>query len=133
MMGNTRTLHPYIEKRQGYRRGRAILKGTNFPVSSVVVYVLHQGMSPEELVRIFGHLTLAQVYDALSYYYDHQPQLDAEIKKNLGEDRLATRLAAPGKVLRLRYDPHSGDFQISPLERAVLPASTQDDSEALSR
>ena len=131
-MSSTQTVHPYIEKRQGYRRGRAILKGTNFPVSSVVVYVLHQGMSPEELVRTFGHLTLAQVYDALSYYYDHQPQLDEEIKKNLGEDRLATRLAAPGKVLRLRYDPHSSDFQIGPLERVVPPASAQDESETIS-
>ncbi|MEW5934084.1 MAG: hypothetical protein AB1816_10920 [Bacillota bacterium] len=29
-------------------------------------------MTPGELVREFSHLTLAQVYDALSYYYDHK-------------------------------------------------------------
>jgi uncharacterized protein (DUF433 family) len=27
--------HPYIEKRCGYRGGRAIIAGTNFPVNSV--------------------------------------------------------------------------------------------------
>lgn len=33
---------------------------------------MRQGMTPEELVSEFPHLTLAQVYDALSYYYDHK-------------------------------------------------------------
>jgi uncharacterized protein (DUF433 family) len=60
--------HPHIDKRPGYRGGRAIIAGTNFPVSSVVIYILRQGMLPEELVRRFAHLTLAQVSDALSYY-----------------------------------------------------------------
>jgi uncharacterized protein (DUF433 family) len=39
--------------------------GTKFPVHSVVNYVLKQGLSPEELMKEFPHLTLAQVYDAL--------------------------------------------------------------------
>jgi uncharacterized protein (DUF433 family) len=45
----------------------------------VVFYVLRQGMTPEELVREFPHLTLAQVYDALSYYYDHKEEIDQEM------------------------------------------------------
>ena len=55
--------------------------GTKFPVRSVVHYVLRQGMSPEELVKEFGHLTLAQVHDALSYYYDHQIDMDRELEE----------------------------------------------------
>jgi uncharacterized protein (DUF433 family) len=84
--------HPYIEKRPGYRGGRAIIAGTNFPISSVAVYILWHGMLPEELVRRFPHLTLAQVDDALSYYYDHQAEVDAEIEKDLGQDAMATQL-----------------------------------------
>ena len=42
-------------------------------------------MTPEELVRDFPHLTLAQVYDALSYYYDNQPEIEKEIAENTEE------------------------------------------------
>ena len=85
--------HPYIERRRGYRGGRAIIAGTNFPVSSVATYIVSQGMLPEELVRTFPHLTLAQVHDALSYYYDHQAEIDDEMRKNLSEDALTVDLA----------------------------------------
>jgi uncharacterized protein (DUF433 family) len=51
-------------------------------VRSVVNYVLRQGLSPEELVREFRHLTLAQVYDALSFYYDHRERIERELAAN---------------------------------------------------
>ena len=54
---------------------------------SVVNYILRQGLSPEELVKEFPHLTLAQVYDALSYYYDHQEEIERELRENT-EERL---------------------------------------------
>jgi uncharacterized protein (DUF433 family) len=107
--------HPYIEKRRGHRGGRAIVRGTNFPVSSVVNYVIKQGMLPEEVVRMFSHLSLAQVHDALSYYYDHQPEIDAEIERNQSEDALARALPAK-EVLRFRYDVDRDEFVISSLE-----------------
>jgi uncharacterized protein (DUF433 family) len=36
-------------------------------------------MSPEELIKEFSHLTLPQVYDALSYYYDNKEEIDRDI------------------------------------------------------
>lgn len=71
-----KTVHPYITRRKNYCGGEPIIKGTKFPVRSVVTYVLRQGMTPEELITLFPHLTLAQVYDALSYYYDHKEEMD---------------------------------------------------------
>ena len=109
-----KTVHPYIEKRRGYRGGRAILQGTNFPVSSVVSYVIKQGALPEELIRTFPHLTLAQVYDALSYYYDHQPEIDAEIERNMSDDSFAAKLPSR-EVLRFRFDVKKGEFVVSTL------------------
>lgn len=109
-----KTTHPYIEKRRGYRGGRAIIAGTNFPVSSVVVYMLKQGMLAEELVRTFPHLTLAQVHDALSYYYDHQAEIDKEIKINLSEDAVAVSLPVK-EVLRFKYDAGKGEFLVTNL------------------
>ncbi|MBI3797826.1 MAG: DUF433 domain-containing protein [Deltaproteobacteria bacterium] len=79
--------HPYIVSRKGYCGGNPIIKGTKFPVRAVVNYVLRQGFSPEELVKEFPHLTLAQVYDALSYYYDHRDEIERELENN-AEDKL---------------------------------------------
>ena len=74
--------HPHIVARKGFCGGSPVIAGTKFPVRSVVNYVLRQGMAPEELVAEFRHLTLAQVHDALSYYYDHQSEVEQDIAAN---------------------------------------------------
>lgn len=74
--------HPYITRHRDYCGGEPIIKDTKFPVRSVVAYVLRQGVTPEELVALFPHLTLAQVYDALSYYYDHQAEIERDLATN---------------------------------------------------
>ena len=74
--------HPHIVARKGYCGGSPVIAGTKFPVRSVVNYVLRQGMTPEELVAEFRHLTLAQIHDALSYYYDHQGEVEHDIAAN---------------------------------------------------
>lgn len=84
--------HPYIISRKDYCGGSPIIKGTKFPVRSIVNYVLRQGISPEELVGEFSHLTLAQVYDALSYYYDHKEAVDQELRDN-SEEKLRAEKA----------------------------------------
>ena len=33
----------------------------------------------EEILREFPHLTASQVYDALSFYHDHQQRIEGEI------------------------------------------------------
>jgi uncharacterized protein (DUF433 family) len=53
--------HPYIVSHKVYCGGSPVIKGTKFPVRSIVNYVLRQGISPEEMVREFSHLTPAQV------------------------------------------------------------------------
>jgi len=74
----TKIPHPYIEQRKGVCGGRPVLAGTRFPVRSIVNYVLRQGITPEELVTEFPYLTLASVHDALSYYYDHREEIEAD-------------------------------------------------------
>ncbi|MGD0948548.1 MAG: DUF433 domain-containing protein [Candidatus Binatia bacterium] len=70
--------HPYVESRPGVQGGRPVIKGSRFPISSIVQNH-HRGLSVEDILREFPHLTPAQVYDALSYYYDHRAEIDAEI------------------------------------------------------
>lgn len=74
--------HPYVRRIRGVCGGEPTISGTRFTVRAVVEYAYHQGMSPEEIVREWEHLTLAQVHDALSYYHDHKDLIDRLIREN---------------------------------------------------
>ena len=74
--------HPYVQRVRGVCGGEPTISGTRFIVRAVVEYVYHQGMSPKEMVREWGHLTLAQIHDALSYYHGHKDVIDRLIHDN---------------------------------------------------
>ncbi len=77
----TTTKHLYIVRDPDILGGEPIIKGTRTPVRSVVEN-WRLGLSPEEIVIHFPHLTLAKVFDALSYYSDHQEEIDVFIEEN---------------------------------------------------
>ena len=70
--------HPYIQRRPNVQGGRAVIKGSRFPISSIV-QDYRRGLSVEEILRDFPSLRAAEVHDALSYYYDHRAEIDQEI------------------------------------------------------
>ena len=70
------TKHPYVTRTEGVCGGEPVIRGTRFTVRAIVAYVLRFGMVVEEVVREWPHLAPAQVYDALSYYYDHKDEID---------------------------------------------------------
>jgi uncharacterized protein (DUF433 family) len=74
--------HPHITVDPQVCGGSPIVGGTRFPVRSVVYYVLRLGMTPEELVHKFPHMNLAQVHDALAYYYDNRAEIEQDIAQN---------------------------------------------------
>ena len=74
--------HPHVERRKGVQGGIPVIRGTRFPVRSVAIYVLRLGMTPEEMVAEWKHLTLAQIHGALAYYYDHRAEIDRSIRAN---------------------------------------------------
>jgi len=89
--------HPYVTKVPGVQGGEPVIRGTRFPVRSVVEYVLRQGMTPEEVVREWTFLSLAQVHDALSYYYDHRAEITGHIRRHaqaFARGRAAARRAS---------------------------------------
>ena len=75
------TEHHYIVRDDDILGGEPIITGTRIPVRAVVE-VWRLGVSPEEIPVHFPHLTLAQVFDALSYYADHQADIQAYIDRN---------------------------------------------------
>lgn len=78
--------HPHIIRDPNVCGGSPVIAGSRFPVRSVVHYVLHLGLTPEEMVEKFPHLTLSKVYDALAYYYDNTDEITEDIADNTEED-----------------------------------------------
>jgi uncharacterized protein (DUF433 family) len=62
------------------RRGRPHIKGAGITVQNVVEDVA-AGLTVEYITEQFD-LTLGQVYAALSYYYDHQVEIDQAIAED---------------------------------------------------
>jgi uncharacterized protein (DUF433 family) len=60
--------------------GAPRIAGSRIRVKDVVIWHLHQGMSLDEILTGWPHLTLAGLHSALAYYYDHKAQVDAELE-----------------------------------------------------
>jgi uncharacterized protein (DUF433 family) len=74
--------HPYVELVQTIAGERPMIKGTHIPVS-IVVGCLQAGETPESLANeVMPHVPLAAIHDALSYYHDHQAEIDQERQEN---------------------------------------------------
>jgi len=69
-------------------QGRAWVDDTNTKVVEIVLDHLAYGWTAETIQENHPHLTLAQVYAALAWYYDHQAEMDAEIEQQ--SERLET-------------------------------------------
>jgi uncharacterized protein (DUF433 family) len=81
------TRHRYIVTDPDILSGEPIIEGTRTPVRAVAES-WRQVLLAEEIPSHLPHLTLAQVFDALSYYSDHQPEINAHIERNRIPDDL---------------------------------------------
>lgn len=79
--------------------GRAWIADANTKVSEIVLDKLAWGWSPEEMCLQHPQLSLAQIHAALSYYYSHQNEMDAEIAEQMREYE-TLRAEASGSPLR---------------------------------
>ena len=84
----TATEHRYIVNDDQILGGEPIIRGTRTPVRAIVE-TWRLGVTAEEIPNCLPHLTLAQVFDALSYYSDHQDEINAQIERNrIPDDRI---------------------------------------------
>ena len=77
---NRKIKHPYITRKKGVCGGKPVIAGTRIKVSQVAIEHDRMGWTADEIIQAHPHLTLAQVHDALSYYYDHIGEINAEIR-----------------------------------------------------
>ena len=58
--------------------GRAVITGTRTSVRRIAG-LYNQGNNAEEIARRLNHLTIAQVYAALTYYHANREEIDQDI------------------------------------------------------
>jgi uncharacterized protein (DUF433 family) len=73
--------HYYIISNERILGGEPIIRGTRTPVRAIVEN-WRMGLAPDEIPSHLPHLTLAQVFAALSYFRDHQEEINAYIVAN---------------------------------------------------
>jgi uncharacterized protein (DUF433 family) len=67
------------------------ISGANTKVVEVVLDKIAHNSSHEQVHEQYSHLSLAQIHAALSYYYEHQAEVDADIERR---DRYVEELRA---------------------------------------
>ena len=79
------------------REGVYYVVGTRISLDSIV-YAFREGCSPETILDDFEGLTLPHVYGAITYYLDHQAEVDAYLLQRQDEWRELERQATPLNV-----------------------------------
>lgn len=77
-MATEKTTHPYIVRDSAIYGGEPIVEGTRTGVRHIVL-LFQSGKDPEEIADIH-RLSLAQVYDAISYFYDNEKEIEHYIR-----------------------------------------------------
>jgi len=76
------TGHPYIVIHTDVCSGCPIVEGTRTRVIDIAIEYEVLGRSPDEIIRSHPHVSLYQIHDALSYYYENREELDHKIKQD---------------------------------------------------
>lgn len=79
---------PRIIRRLEISGGEPIIQGTRISVRHIVERV-RAGQTVEEILAALPHLTTAQVYAALAYYYEYKSEIDQRIEDNKTERIIA--------------------------------------------
>jgi uncharacterized protein (DUF433 family) len=87
------TQHRYVVRDPDILGGEPIILGTRTPVRAIVE-TWRAGTPPEEIPTGMPHLTLSQVFDALSYYSDNQNEINGYITRNRLDDKGQSALGA---------------------------------------
>lgn len=92
----TKTLDGHIETTKGIAGGKPRIAGHRITVQNIAIWHELLGRSADEIAAEYD-LTLADVYAALAYYYDHRAEIDKSIEES--ESFVETlRQKTPSKV-----------------------------------
>lgn len=83
----TTAVSRYVTRNSEILSGEPIIVGTRIPVRAIVG-LWRLGTPPEEIPSQYPQLTLAQVFDALSFYLDDRGEINEYIERNRIPDNL---------------------------------------------
>ncbi len=78
-----KAVYAHIVKEAGYCGGKAAIDATRVRVMNVV-FLWKEGKTIGEIRECYPELTEGQIHAALSYYYDHVEEIDAELRADEG-------------------------------------------------
>ncbi len=97
----TGTLDRHIEATPGIAGGKPRIAGHRITVQDVVIWHERLGKSADEIATEYN-LALSDVYAALTYYFDHRPEIDRAIEEGQAFAE-ALRQRAPSKLEQKRH------------------------------
>jgi uncharacterized protein (DUF433 family) len=97
----------HIEVTPGACGGRPRIAGTRIRVQDVYVWHERQGKSPDEIVSLFPHLSLADVHAALAYFWDHREEILHQVREDEAlVARMKAETASPLQEKRAKGNGH---------------------------
>ena len=98
-------LYPHIDLT---RPESPTIQGTTMKVVELVMAQRAHGWSPAELHFQFPHISMSQIYAALTYYWDHRSELDADIdRRSRYVEQVRESVGDSPAVSRLRSLKHA--------------------------
>jgi uncharacterized protein (DUF433 family) len=71
----------HIEQTPGVCGGKPRITGHRIRVQDVAVWHEHLGLTADQIVAEHPEITLADVYAALAYYFDHRAEIQEDIRR----------------------------------------------------
>jgi uncharacterized protein (DUF433 family) len=72
-------IYPYISSDPQISNGEPLIDGSRITVRTIAGFY-QMGMDVDEILSSLSHLTASQVHSALAYYFDHQGEIDENLK-----------------------------------------------------
>lgn len=110
-MSTAATLKQHVSSTPGVCGGKPCVAGTRIRIQDIVIRT-ELGDSPDDIVRSYPHITLADVHAALAYYYDNRDAIDSQIRE--GEELAAGMKAQAGPGLLEQLRKTDGDAPVPP-------------------
>ncbi len=93
------TIASHIDVTPGVAGGKPRIAGHRITVQNIVIWHERLGLSADEIATEYG-LSLADVYAALAYYYDHREEIDRTVRED--EEFIAQLRRDTPSILRER-------------------------------
>jgi uncharacterized protein (DUF433 family) len=90
-MSSTGIQTNYIVQDKGICSGKPRIDGTRMKVQHIALEYVHMGLNVEQICKSHPHINRGQIHAALSYYYDHQDEIEKDIKD---DEEFAKRMEA---------------------------------------